>query len=64
MNMARTALGTLRFALVIGLFFLVLPLVMAVSRPETGPFERLVLSAATVGLLSLALLIRRIGRPA
>ncbi len=62
MDIARTALVSLRWALLIGLVFLVLPLVMAVGRPETGPWEKVVLSGATVGLLSLASLIHRIGR--
>jgi hypothetical protein len=62
MDIARTLLGPLRIALLIFLFFLVVPLVMAIGRPETGPFEKLALSAAAIGLLSLALPVHRIGR--
>ena len=54
MDVARTLLGPLRIALLTVLLFLFVPLVMAIGRPETGFFEMVVLSAAAMGLLSLA----------
>lgn len=62
MDLARALLGPLRLALLIVLCFLVLSLVMAIGRPETGFLEKVVLGAAVVGLLSLTAPVHRIGR--
>jgi hypothetical protein len=51
----------LRFALLIVLTFLMLSIVMAVARPETGASEKAVLVLAAGGLLALATPVRRIG---
>lgn len=48
MDLARALLGPLRLALLIVLFFLVLALVIAIGRPESGLFEKLVLGAAVM----------------
>jgi hypothetical protein len=39
-----------------------LSLVIAVGRPETGPLEKFVLVAASVGLIGLAIPVGRIAR--
>jgi hypothetical protein len=54
-------LRLVRFALLVVLTFLVLGLIVAVARPETGEVEKVLLVAATAGLLFLAVPVRRIG---
>jgi hypothetical protein len=48
-------------ALLVVLAFVVLGLVVALARSETGPIEKLVLVLAIVGLLAAAVPVRRIG---
>jgi hypothetical protein len=63
MGYPRSALlRLLRIALLAVLFLLLLSLVVAVGRPETGPFEKVVLVAAGIGLLGLAMPVHRIGQ--
>jgi hypothetical protein len=50
-----------RIAIFVLLTFLVLSLVVAVARPETGILEKVVLVAAVVGLIAAASPARRIG---
>jgi hypothetical protein len=47
--------------LLVVLTFLVLGFIVAVARPETGAVEKVLLVAATAGLLFLAVPVRRIG---
>ena len=47
-------LRVVRTAILVVLVFLVLSLVIAFARPETGVFEKVVLVAAVVGLVALA----------
>lgn len=54
-------LRLVRTAILVVLAFLVLSLVVAIARPETGVFEKVVLVAAVVGLIALAAPVRRIG---
>jgi hypothetical protein len=54
-------LRLVRLALLVVLAFVVLGLVVALARPETGPIEKLVLVLAIVGLLAAAVPVRRIG---
>jgi hypothetical protein len=54
-------LRLVRFALLLVLVVLTLSLVIAIGRPETGPFEKVVLVAASIGLLALGAPVRRIG---
>lgn len=60
-NARSVLLRLLRIALLIILFLMALSLVVAIGRPETGPFEKVVLIAAVVGLLGLAMPVHRIG---
>jgi len=57
-------LRLVRIALLVVLVFLVLGFVIAAGRPETGPVEDAVLIAAIVGLVALAVPVRRIGTAA
>jgi hypothetical protein len=61
-NARSTLPRLLRIALLGVLFVLLLSLVVAVGRPETGPFEKIVLVAAGVGLVGLAIPVHRIGQ--
>jgi hypothetical protein len=54
-------LRLVRTIILVVLAFLVLSLVIAFARPETGVFEKVVLVAAVVGLIALAGPVRRIG---
>lgn len=54
-------LRLVRVAILVVLTFLVLSLVVAVARPETGMIEKVVLVAAVLGLIAAASLARRIG---
>jgi RsiW-degrading membrane proteinase PrsW (M82 family) len=48
-------------ALLVVLVFWILGFVVAAGRPETGPFEDVVLIALIGGLFALAVPVRRIG---
>ena len=62
-NARSAALPRLLRLVVLGvLFLLLLSLVMAVGRPETGPLEKIVLVAAGVGLVGLAIPAHCIGQ--
>lgn len=50
-----------RTAILVVLVLLVLSMVIAIGRPETGVFEKVVLVGAVVGLIALAAPVRRIG---
>jgi hypothetical protein len=54
-------LRLVRIAILLVLTFLVLSLVIAVARPETGILEKVVLVAAVVGLIAVTSPARRIG---
>jgi uncharacterized membrane protein len=54
-------LKLVRIAILVVLSCLVLSLVIAVARPETGILEKVVLVAAVVGLIAAASPARRIG---
>jgi hypothetical protein len=54
-------LRLVRIAILVVLTFLVLSLVVAVARPETGILEKVVLVATIVGLIAAASPARRIG---
>ena len=54
-------LRVLRFFLLVVITFLVLALIVAIGGSETGPLEKAVLAAATVGLLAVAAPVRRLG---
>lgn len=43
------------------IMFLVFGLIVAVGGPETGPLEKAVLAAATLGLFAVAVPVRRLG---
>ena len=57
----RPMLRVLRFLLLVGITFLVLGLIVAIGGPETGPVEKVVLAAATLGLFAAAVPVRRLG---
>jgi hypothetical protein len=57
----QPVLRLVRLALLVVLAFVVLGLVVALARSETGPIEKLVLVLAIVGLLAAAVPVRRIG---
>ena len=48
--------------LLLVLTMMTLSLLIAVGRPETGPFERFVLVAAAAGMIGLAIPVGRIAR--
>ena len=52
----------LRIILMVVLFFLVLGVVVAIGRPETGPLEKVVLGVGLAGLFCLAALVQKLGR--
>lgn len=54
-------LRVLRFLLLVVLTLLVLGLIVAIGGPETGPLEKVVLAAATLGLYAVAVPVRRLG---
>ncbi|HEV8622012.1 MAG TPA: hypothetical protein VGR33_03875 [Actinomycetota bacterium] len=54
-------LRLVRIAILVVLTFLVLSLVIAAARPETGILEKVVLVAAVLGLIAAGSLARRIG---
>ena len=54
-------LRLLRVAILVVMTFVVLSLVIAIGTSETGPVEKLVLGAATVGIIIASGLVRRIG---
>jgi hypothetical protein len=54
-------LRVLRFFLLVVITFLVLGLIVAIGGSETGPMEKVVLVAATVGLFAMAVPVRRLG---
>jgi hypothetical protein len=62
MDIAKPLLVLVRIALLFVLVVVVVAPVVAIGRAESGPLEKLVLSAAAIGLLMLALPVRRIGR--
>lgn len=51
-----------RIFLLLVMTFLAMGLVVAVARPEFGPFEKVVLGLAAVGVIAAAAPVRRIGR--
>ena len=59
----RRLLRLVRFVLLVVLTFLTLSLVIAIARPEIGAAEKVVLAAAVIGLLGLAVPVRRLGEP-
>jgi hypothetical protein len=58
----RLILTLVRIGLLLVLTVMTLSLVIAVGRPETGPLEKFVLVAASVGLIGLAIPVGRIAR--
>lgn len=54
-------LRVVRFALLVVLFFLVLGMVVAAARPETGPVEKPFLGIMALGLLVASIPVHRIG---
>ena len=50
-----------RLAILIVLFFFIVGIVVAISRPETGPIEDVVLVGVVLALFALAVPVRRIG---
>lgn len=54
-------LRLLRLVLLVIMTFIVVSLVIAVARPETGPAEKVVLSVAVVGLIVAARPVQRLG---
>jgi hypothetical protein len=54
-------LRLVRIAILVVLTYLVLSLVVAVARPDTGTLEKIVLVAAVLGLIAVGSLVRRIG---
>ena len=61
-DIVRLVLTLVRLGLLLVLTVMTLSLVIAVGRPETGPFEKFVLVAAAAGLIGLAIPIGRIAR--
>jgi hypothetical protein len=57
-------LKLVRITILLVLAMCVLSVVVAIARPETGPFEKVVLAAAAVGLTAIAAPVRRIGTKA
>jgi hypothetical protein len=57
-------LKLIRVMILVVLAMCVLSVVMAIARPETGPFEKVVLAAAALGLTVIAAPVRRIGTKA
>lgn len=55
-------LSLLRFVLLLLLTVVTLNLVIASPTPQTGPFEKVALGVIIVGVLALAMPVRRIGR--
>jgi hypothetical protein len=60
-DIVRLVLTLVRLGLLLVLTVMTLSLVIAVGRPETGPFEKFVLVAAAAGLI-LAIPVGRIAR--
>lgn len=58
---SRPMLRALRFFLLVVIMFLVLGLIVAIGGPETGPLEKGVLAAVTLGLFAVAVPVRRLG---
>ena len=54
-------LRLVRLAILIVLFFVIVGLVVAIGRPETGPIEKVVLVGVVLALFALAVPVRRIG---
>jgi hypothetical protein len=54
-------LRLIRFAILLVLALMILSLVMAVGSARAGPFEKIVLVAAIVGMYGLAVPASRIG---
>jgi hypothetical protein len=61
-DIVRLVLTLVRIGLLLLLTVMTLSLVIAVGRPEIGPFEKFVLVAAAAGLIGLAIPVRRIAR--
>jgi hypothetical protein len=61
-DIVRLVLTLVRLGLLLVLTVMTLSLVIAVGRPETGPFEKFVLVAAAAGLIGLAIPVGRIAR--
>jgi hypothetical protein len=61
-DIVRLVLTLVRIGLLLVLTIMTLSLVIAVGRPETGPFEKFVLVAAAAGLIGLAIPVGRIAR--
>lgn len=61
-DIVRLVLTLVRIGLLLVLTVMTLSLVIAVGRPETGPFEKFVLVAAGAGLIGLAIPVGRIAR--
>lgn len=51
-----------RILLLGAMTFLTLGMVVALARPEFGPIEKIVLDLAAVGVIAVAVPVRRIGR--
>jgi hypothetical protein len=61
-DIVRLVLTLVRIGLLLVLTVMTLSLVIAVGRPETGPFEKFVLVAAAAGIIGLAIPVGRIAR--
>jgi hypothetical protein len=61
-DIVRLVLTLVRIGLLLVLTVMTLSLVIAVGRPETGPFEKFVLVAIAAGLIGLAIPVGRIAR--
>lgn len=58
---AHHMLRLLRFAILVVMTLIVISLVIAVARPETGPTEKVVLGVAIVGFIVAARPVQRLG---
>jgi hypothetical protein len=61
-DIVRLVLTLIRIGILLVLTIMTLSLLIAVGRPETGPFEKFVLVAAAAGLIGLAIPVGRIAR--
>lgn len=57
-------LKLVRITILLVLAMCVLSVVIAIARPETGPFEKVVLAALALGLTAIAAPVQRIGAKA
>ena len=54
-------LRLVRFAILVAMTFIIVSLIIAVARTETGPAEKVVIGVAVVGLVVATRPVQRIG---